>query len=66
MVIFGRLQFHLSFFTYLQLKLRQKLETHLRSARVKQIGALDGRQNRTVLASDVILRTDQHGGFLNP
>jgi len=33
---------------------------------VKQIGVLDGWQNRTDLASDVITRPDQHGGFLNP
>jgi hypothetical protein len=49
MVIFGRIQFHPPFFKALQLKLRQQLATHLRSARVKQIGALDGRKNRTDL-----------------
>jgi len=56
MVIFGRIQFHLSFFTSLQLKMRQQLATHLRSLRVKQVGALDGRQSRTDFASDVIMR----------
>ena len=59
MVISGWIQFYLSFFTSLQLKVRRQLATHLRSAHVKQIGALDGRQNRTDLASDVIMRTDQ-------